>query len=123
MKIKTADLVGPALDWAVAKAAGKEISMTYSFGSHTHYRRTPWCDKLGKPWEPSASWSQGGPLIDVFKVSLEMRHVSGEVIAKAVELGIAEGPSMAGEDHLVAAMRAIVAFRLGKEVDIPDELQ
>lgn len=55
--IKAADLTGPALDWAVAKAAGHVLD----------------CDEgaeiSGLPakvwhWAPSENWSQGGPIIE-----------------------------------------------------------
>ena len=54
MKVKTADLIGPALDWAVA-AADKRIILifddSYSF-------------------TPSVLWSQGGPIIEQREIEL-----------------------------------------------------
>ena len=66
MKLKTSDLEGVALDWAVAKCEGSGAAyvkthsrgevLMLSDGIH------PWSQ--GDTWGPSCNWSQGGPIIE-----------------------------------------------------------
>lgn len=102
MKIKTSELTGAALDWAVGMAEGLDYPAdSEEFGCY----------------EPSSDWSQGGPLIDKHDVQILKFH--GETMA-----GIGEGlvDYYPGSTRLIAACRAIVASKLGDEVDVPEEL-
>src|SRR5574337_1442837 len=56
MKIKTSELSGAALDWAVAKCEGDELAaLNIQFPEQAkHYRRV----------SPSSDWAQGGPIIE-----------------------------------------------------------
>lgn len=123
-EVKTATLLGPALDWAVAKA---------------EFDKEPWQlleDVLGtwyagensggiNDWSPSTDWSQGGALIA--KHSLEF--VKDDVGFSCVrdwdydrELDYVFRTWPSGETHLIAACRAIVSARFGDLIDIPDDL-
>lgn len=98
VEVKTSDLIGPALDWAVAKAIG--------------------CRFLRK-W--STDWAQGGPLIDKYKVSI------GHVETRDGEFWIGsissrDGTAETSDGPLVAACRAIVAAKLGDVVQVPSVL-
>lgn len=134
--MKTTDLIGPALDWAVAKAEGHVLD----------------CDEginisglSMKQWNymPSENWSQGGPIIDREGIAWR-KHSSGKWYAMTSrDLGDTEGtrwqlytfkdvPRTAstsrmcrfdGPTPLIAAMRVFVASKLGDEVDIPEELK
>ncbi len=96
-KVKTAELEGIALDWAVAKAL----------------------DIQNKPldWSPlsySTDWAQGGPIIERESIDL-------------VKMGNKQwradcGPAKTGSTPLIAAMRCYVANKLGDEVEIPERL-
>ena len=103
IEVKTADLIGPALDWAVAKADGWDFSKEY-------YRI------MVQGYCPSTDWSQGGPLIDKHN-AYHHRDQRGQITAWV------EGfRSYKGETRLIAACRAIVAAKLGDVVQVPEEL-
>jgi hypothetical protein len=101
MKLKTQDLIGTALNWAVEKAL----------------------DTQGKPldWIPdpySTSWQKGGPIIEREGIGLEAwKSVSGWQAFDKCSVFVCNGPT-----PLIAAMRCFVASRLGDEVDIPEGL-
>ena len=128
--MKTSDLTGPALDWAVAKAEGDKV-----FRPRVG-RPTDW-DKVDDRWvvraqvanvawfadytyNPSANWSQGGPIIEREGIRLHRSVVTGRWWAdpEADPLRPVAGPT-----PLIAAMRCFVASRLGDTIDIPEELQ
>ena len=94
-KIKTSELQGAALDWAVAKAVGVDVSST----TIPIYR-------------PSTNWMHLGPLIERHEVEIEAGPWSACCGIK----------TMHGDTILEAACRAIVAAKLGNEVDVPEEL-
>lgn len=146
IEVKTAELIGPALDWAVAKADGRclheRIRIVRYNDDSDHI-----CEDCGKDtymepsrysWKPSTDWSQGGPLIDKYGVLLSppksLMHVNGGPNAGWRETG-AWGSTIFGTERkhrrkafehqdqpLVAAMRAIVQFELGDAVSVPAEL-
>jgi hypothetical protein len=109
MKIKTNELTGAALDWAVAKCEGmlaepwlwgdeQEVLMRYKF---------------------STNWSQGGPIIEREWIDL---HCVNDSLWEA-ECPAPGGLAMQnGPTPLIAAMRCRVASKLGDEVDVPEEL-
>lgn len=105
MKIKTSELSGAALDWAVTRA-NYEINFSavwQNFRHECHY---------------STSWQDAGPIIEREGV-LFTRTNDGEMYhAWIVRLNA----SATGPTHLTAAMRCFVASRLGDEVDVPEEL-
>jgi hypothetical protein len=115
MKIKSNNLVGPALDWAVAKCENKavRISKPYAeeppmvlFDSATEYH-------------PSTNWAQGGPIIERERIAVD--YSEGNQWCAADYAG--KSPCMAAATPLIAAMRCYVASRLGEEVDVPEELE
>lgn len=126
MKIKTQDLIGAALDWAVAKAS----QPVYSDTALVVAVRGGY-DGIGnfhEPFSPSTNWAQGGPIverenIDVFTekgtpeswFASVSRHQNGERL-------YGWRIHKYGPTPLVAAMRCYVASKLGDEVDVPDEL-
>jgi hypothetical protein len=114
IEVKTADLIGPALDWAVAKAEkGYEIDMSFI---HVDEGSAPfYC------FSPSNRWDQGGPLIEKYIARLDqVRDTRPEkFIASTCGWPIGE---QRGETILIAACRAIVAAKLGDVVSVPAEL-
>lgn len=113
MKVKVSKLIGPALDWTVAKCEGhpKQCFPYTPNGDFTRFR-------------PSTNWAQGGPIIE--REGLYIAPYAGgwlssdSVICESTD---GFGPSvLPGNTPLIATMRCYVASRLGDEVEIPDEL-
>jgi hypothetical protein len=126
MKIKTAELTGAALDWAVAKAHytdGRLVDLTegktgvrvardprYDGSEHSHWFT----------FFPSTYWSQGGPIIEREEIAIVPMAQGWEAQyepSDSTETHLAYGPT-----PLIAAMRCFVASKLGDEVEVPDEL-
>jgi hypothetical protein len=113
--MKTSELTGAALDWAVAKCEGfvKVAIWTDHIGICKKYSFE---DQVR--WAPSTNWAQGGPIIEGEGIevspdwvdSLWRGYLSGQNIT-------AYGPT-----PLIAAMRCYVSSELGDEVDVPEEL-
>lgn len=117
-EVKTAELEGVALDWAVAKAAGWVAAMivTVRGVSATRYEiRSP----SGLLLSPSSDWGQGGPLIEKYQVCTGW--LGGKPIAFTRNHKYSDGVEIA-PTLLIAACRAIVASKLGDIVFIPQEL-
>ena len=115
MKLKTSELQGAVLDWAVTKAEGIELS-------HGCYNRLlvdgrmSAGQKMLAPYNPSTDWELGGPIIEREKI--ELTHDGFEWWARIWADEDYEGPT-----PLIAAMRCYVASQLGDEVEVPDELK
>lgn len=110
--MKTSELQGAALDWAVAKCKGEEIENYGSFGVAVIATRSM--------YSPSTDWSQGGPIIERESISIERKH-DGWWMASC-KYHYADDPMylVLGDTPLIAAMRCYVASKLGDEVDIPE---
>lgn len=118
MKIKTSELSGKALDWAVAQClTGGEL---FQLGRVAHAvilhcvggTIAPYFVGNGSvkcAFEPSTNWSQGGPIIELEKISVEWH--AGRLLWRSVP-GVA-GTVHYGETPLIAAMRCFVASKLG----------
>lgn len=130
MQIKTNELQGAALDWAVAKANGNENGYRYCVSPYFY-----WPSGNAATYAPSWDWEQGGPIIER-SISKVFRNVGGSwsaMILIDVPLTPEErGTSLAlsrraqfngaGPTPLIAAMRCYVASKLGDIVEVPDEL-
>jgi hypothetical protein len=103
--MKTSELTGAALDWAVAKCEGAELYISYGAAC----RVGGWIDY-------STDWAQGGPIIEREKIQIK-ENGCGHWFAK-----IGKGKWMRGPTPLIAAMRCYVASKLGDTVDVPPEL-
>lgn len=114
MKIKTAELQGRALDWAVAKCEGRGKTYMDYFASQWH---------LNKSLRYSSAWATGGPIIDREKIGVyPSQSMSGEWASRPNYEIYPSTPHMYGPTSLTAAMRCYVASKLGDEVEVPDEL-
>lgn len=121
--MRTSTLIGPALDWAVAKCEG------FSYAGYAEARKK-WERGSAPPnWSPSTDWAQGGPIIEREKIDLCwspgriacMATVSArwpEELDCGLRCIYAHGPT-----PLIAAMRGFVASKFGYEIEIPKELQ
>ena len=115
--MKTAELTGAALDWAVAKA----WQHVYSDGAITTAVRSG--------FHPSTDWAQGGPIIE--REGIELLCNTSALQAAAYKnanpdwfacLKFKRADHWHGPTPLIAAMRCYVASKLGDEVDVPNEL-
>ena len=110
-KIKTAELTGAALDWAVAKCEGVAVkkypaSPSLFFGTGFAKHR------------PSTDWSQGGPIID--RAGIDVIRLGIKDWRGRIEGG--NPVSGYGPTPLIAAMRCYVMSKFGGEVDVPKEI-
>ena len=125
MKIKTCNLIGKPLDWAVAKARG--CKPQFNMVSHGQTWRGWWitAGTYNPMGSPSTDWSQAGPIIE--RESMRLTPDQGATYVDCVWFaGSAneDGDEFNGEGPtpLIAAMRCYVASKLGNEIDIPEEL-
>lgn len=129
IEVKTADLAGEALGWAVGKAEGLELELAGPSGYITFYRvfyrrggKTSWVFERFNPWE---NWALGGPLIDRLRIGLS----APPAIDLNNEIGWQARPDdgmtfwHSGTTALIATCRAIVAAKLGDTVQVPKELR
>lgn len=106
--MKTAELIGAALDWAVAKCEGVYLAEPVPL------------DAGCVPFLPSINWAQAGPIIEREGIDLGKNGRLGSPTAYEASITntIYYGPT-----PLIAAMRTYVASKLGDEVEIPEELK
>lgn len=125
MKMKTNELIGSALDWAVAVADNllpKHISLNTDL---THPLVLDGIQSYG----PSFIWSQGGPIIELEKITVVfriMRDGSTNYWATTEPNDLRtdyEPVGLDGPTPLIAAMRCFVASKLGDTIDIPEVLK
>jgi hypothetical protein len=97
--MKTNELTGAALDWAVAKCEGT----LHDDGSVPDY------------FQPSIDWEQGGAIIECERI---------EIVPNDMWDAYKEGQHApnTGATPLIAAMRCYVASKLGDEIEVPEEL-
>lgn len=117
VEVKTAELSGAALDWAVA-ATGAVTEDENGLRFRANGRPTVGGDFV-IPYEPSVTWSQCGPLIDAHAVMLCYPTTDGDPW-EASCIGDAEWHF--GSTPQIAICRAIVAAKLGETVSVPKEL-
>jgi hypothetical protein len=119
MRIKTSDLSGAALDWAVAQCEGDD-----SIAACYYEDNTPLLlDEAPEPeWKPSTNWAQGGPIIERYCINLFRLDPKTEDNTNFWVAHIDGIYCRYGVSALMAAMRCYVASKLGDEVEIPDEL-
>ena len=115
MKIKTQDLIGAALDWAVAKCEGFEVAFT------TNEEVMILREGVTDYFDPHRNWGWGGPIVErMLKDGLlvyALPETSRWIASVDKPSRFFHGPTL-----LIAAMRCYVASKLGDEVDVPDEL-
>lgn len=117
MKIKTSQLTGVALDWAVAKCEGIVISDKPLAAQVSQYGAV--LSRYGSIYSPSTNWEQGGPIIE--RERLVIGYINDLPCASFFE-GAVHGGIEFGSSPLIAAMRCFCCTKLGDEIEIPDEL-
>jgi hypothetical protein len=117
--MKTSELTGAALDWAVCEATGMFKAYT-QFRSGKNFLKVYGVAR-NKHLHPSTDWSQGGPIIEREGISVD--RIGGAWTADISDsVGGYIEHTESGPTPLVAAMRCYVASKLGDEVEIPEEL-
>jgi hypothetical protein len=134
MKIKTSELTGAALDWAVAKCEGLLAPDGIRLSEE-------YCDSLGhnQDGDFTTDWAQGGPIIEREGINIRAIRKEGHSLDGKWLAAYDHGNTgtmvewvkrtdfprhyLAGPTPLVAAMRCYVASKLGDTVDIPEELK
>ena len=115
--MKTSELTGVALDWAVAKC--EYVSLDF-------FRIVSGClyTYEGDNYQPSTDWSQGGPIIEREWVDVPpWPNESDEELRWQCVQHDNIDCTYFGDTPLIAAMRCYVASKLGDEVEIPEELK
>jgi len=132
--MKTSELTGAALDWAVAKSLNWAVMECEEVpGKIPQTAFLIYLDSSGpigpngRMYSPSTNWERGGPIIEREEIGLKRNapcstgrewEASPSITAKG-----AGGKWGYGPTPLIAAMRAYVASKLGNEVEIPEELE
>jgi hypothetical protein len=115
--MKTSELTGAALDWAVAKCEGPNSVAACYYDEDD----LPMCrdEAPHMEWRPSTDWKQGGPIIEREKIATRENGDSDDWYACKRW----DNHGKFGSTPLIAAMRCYVASKLGDDVEIPEELQ
>lgn len=117
MEIKTSNLAGSQLDWAVSLAEGLTADHVIEF------------DEFDQPFyngpRYSERWHEGGPIIE--REGIELKRGLGSprlwsAFAYDWAGNVLRSTGMTGGTPLIAAMRCYVARKLGSKVVIPVEL-
>lgn len=110
--MKTTDLTGLALDWAVANAL-PEPKNTLELLDRCIYNG----------FNPSTNWSQGGPIIEREEIDTLVEQRDLKTWAAEIYHSPKGYIRQRGPTPLIAAMRCYVASKMGDEVEIPEELK
>lgn len=119
--MKTSELTGAALDWAVASCEGwQPEKVSDNQGEYWWLFK----DSRGmnpKHYHPSTHWGIGGRIIEREWINLTN---TDEVWTAEIADDVPDGyVTMSGATPLEAAMRCYVASKLGYEVQLPEELR
>jgi hypothetical protein len=123
--MRTSELQGAALDWAVAKCEGVFVQISnggwWVFDSDAFSEfRNDYNDSKLQAFQPSTDWSQGGPIIE--REGIHIKKHPSDWIALPYDSVFSEEAYQQGPTPLVSAMRCYVASKMGDEVEVPDEL-
>lgn len=99
--MKTSELSGIALDWAVGKCEGLLLGE----------------DEVGE-FRYSSDWAQGGPIIEREDISIQ----SPDEVCPSLWAAKHGELFSFGSTPLIAAMRCYAASRFGNKIEIPKEL-
>jgi hypothetical protein len=116
--MKTTELTGAALDWAVAQCEGANSVAACYYDED----ELPMCrdEAPHMEWKPSTNWAQGGAIIE--REAITILSVDDYEWCAAIGELYYEDDNPRSPTPLIAAMRCYVASKLGDEVEIPDEL-
>ena len=118
--MKTSELTGAALDWAVAKCESIEgkIAILKDGDAIVLYLST-----LLNQYHPSTSWAQGGQIVEREGIAVQpVDYLKGRKWLAGINGQELQEQPHVGETPLIAAMRCYVSSKLGDEVEIPKGL-
>lgn len=123
MKIKASELIGPALDWAVAYAQGVNVKYFEDRGV------VSWDKERGRQvsyYAASTTWSIAGPIMEDELICVDPGDGSYSPLRKWAAWYADNVPTLASQEicgltPLIAICRCYVQHHLGNEVDVPDE--
>ena len=110
MKIKTSELTGAPLNWAVATIMVLDIEIKYGV-VHTDD---------GEVFMPDLDWCIVGFIIEREKIGIDCDDLGTWFASHDLSAETAFGAT--GPNPRIAALRCYVASQLGGEVEIPKEL-
>ena len=118
--MKTINLTGAALDWAVAKCESIEVSGNKHgliFNALLTLGHISRGQSSHQAYSPSSNWAQGGPIIERERIQTAYTNAEGWRAEGWSYICVSYGPT-----PLIAAMRCYVASKLGDVVNLPKEL-
>lgn len=118
IQVKSQDLSGSALNWAVALCEHKQEMPCFDNDTNRVYK-TESLRSIGVNFTPSSSWSDGGPIIE--REEIHLLRAYGQWIA-SIKCGdrLSDWRILAmAQTPLVAAMRCYVVNRLGSAFEVP----
>jgi hypothetical protein len=120
--MKTHELTGAALDWAVAKCEPDDtLAIYFDEVTGEPLEHDDWQDN--QTYKPSTDWAQGGEIIEREKIGFRFSGDFGFCAWKSYGVGPHQNEySQYGPAPLIAAMRCYVASKLGDQVDIPEQV-
>lgn len=116
VEVKTVELIGPALDWAV------DVATASIFDLHPERTKKVVESILMGNYSPSTNWNQGGPLIEKYLAAFCVEHEDVILAVLCDDYGMYVSGWRQGDTHLIAACRAIVAAKLGDTAWVPAAL-
>ena len=126
IEVKTADLTGHALDWAVAQAEGLEVFLVgpqYNVPWRVFWKKRGQALQWDVLYNPHEDWALGGPLIE--KYAAMVRGFPNQMYETLAIARVRIDGALAwrsGQTPLIALCRAIVSAKLGDTVQVPKEL-
>jgi hypothetical protein len=117
--MKTSELTGAALDWAVAKCEKLDVDTDIVSGNDEWGAFVDYSEEYCHVhYQPSEHWGWAGPIIERERISIDALYDEVGWVASMEEF-----MGYQAETPLIAAMRCYVASQLGDEVEIPEELK
>ena len=142
--MKTSELTGHALNWAVSVAEGDKVYRP-RLGRPADWDKEAylkdgsddrWVVRVENPkvahfvdwtYNPSGDWMQGGPIIEREGIDFWTANSYQDEYGNFTSIKDAKHPKSnqmySGPTPLIAAMRCYVASKLGDDVELPEELK
>ena len=118
-EMKTSELTGMALDWAVGKCLGwTEFDEDLQAFTQHEIDGYGWLSL--DYFHPSENWSIAGPIIE--REAITVSEGSPVIGIEWMACDRSSSHIQHGPSYLIAAMRCLVASKLGDEIDVPEEL-
>ena len=124
IEVKTADLVGEQLAWAVGKAEGLDVRLAppiYGNPWRVFVRYTGEVTIRDVRYDPHENWSLAGALIRKHNISLHAPQHGSDCWAAWRTINDKD-VLMGGTTETIAACGVVVALKLGDTVQVPKEL-